>query len=376
MPPEPPSDTLFLEARFVGGRFDAHAIPLEVLPDLAAYRALIADVAKRLFLAEHPERQRVPKGFLDSFSLALTEVRRGNSATAVARRVSTGEVPQAALGFGDYFDQARDLVESVIEAATAGRSLPPSFPPESAKWFNYFGKGLRPDEHIEMVIPGRPNVAHYGRDERKRIVLSMETTYEDRVDGVLVLDGGRASAGVFFLKDEQGQSIEAAASDQVVLRALAWTPRPVRVVGTGQFDRNDRLQRILELEDFGPAVERAARDLADQFRDLRALPSDWYEGASALPDAANLDKLERLLRAVRTMRADITAPFLYPLPEGGAVAEWTIDDWEVSLTVLNRSTSAELHALNVATDVERSALVDVADTDGGARIVVELLAAL
>lgn len=38
-------------------------------PKLVAYRDLVAEVARHLFLQGNPARQRVPKGFTDSFSL-------------------------------------------------------------------------------------------------------------------------------------------------------------------------------------------------------------------------------------------------------------------------------------------------------------------
>ena len=73
---------VFIRARFAGGRFDSHTIPLEVLPDLAAYRKLVVEVAKLLFKRGNGTRVRVPKGFEDSFQIGLKSIKGGHSAVA------------------------------------------------------------------------------------------------------------------------------------------------------------------------------------------------------------------------------------------------------------------------------------------------------
>ena len=54
---------------FQGPRFGEAAMPLEALPELAAYRDLLIAVAKSLFQADNPDRHRLPKGFESSFRL-------------------------------------------------------------------------------------------------------------------------------------------------------------------------------------------------------------------------------------------------------------------------------------------------------------------
>ena len=63
--------TTFMIPVFRGKRFENHEVPLDVLPDLAAYRDLVLELARHLFLAGSPSRKRVPKGFVDSFQLVL-----------------------------------------------------------------------------------------------------------------------------------------------------------------------------------------------------------------------------------------------------------------------------------------------------------------
>ena len=62
----------FLRLRLVGTRFDDHAIPLELLKDLAVLEEMVIEVAKLKFLAEHTDRQRSPHGFTKGIHLKLT----------------------------------------------------------------------------------------------------------------------------------------------------------------------------------------------------------------------------------------------------------------------------------------------------------------
>ena len=55
----------FLEPRLVGALFEGHAIPLEVLKDLAVLQDMIVEVAKWKFLQVNPDRKRSPRGFAD-----------------------------------------------------------------------------------------------------------------------------------------------------------------------------------------------------------------------------------------------------------------------------------------------------------------------
>jgi len=63
----------FLKPKLIGPRFEEHAIPLEILKDLAALEEMIIEVAKWKLLQEHPDRKRVPRGFTQGIELRLTD---------------------------------------------------------------------------------------------------------------------------------------------------------------------------------------------------------------------------------------------------------------------------------------------------------------
>lgn len=67
----------FLRSRLVGRRFDEHTLPLDILKDFSALEEMLIEVAKRKYLAAHPDRQRTPKGFTKGLELHLTAVEEG-----------------------------------------------------------------------------------------------------------------------------------------------------------------------------------------------------------------------------------------------------------------------------------------------------------
>ena len=50
----------FLTPRLVGKRFEGHAIPFEVLKNMAVLEDLVIEAAKWKYMQAHPDRQRDP----------------------------------------------------------------------------------------------------------------------------------------------------------------------------------------------------------------------------------------------------------------------------------------------------------------------------
>ena len=85
--------------RYVGARFTGARLPVNVLPDLQAFRDLLVSFAKDEWKTLHPDRKRVPKGFDASISFDLTIIEDGS---AVPNIVWSRDIAQANLpGFED-----------------------------------------------------------------------------------------------------------------------------------------------------------------------------------------------------------------------------------------------------------------------------------
>lgn len=343
----PPAKGTFLCARFAGGRFDAHAIPFDVLPDLAAYRSLLVEVAKMLFKRRHNNRVRVPKGFEDSFQIGLVRVEGGQSAVAVGVRLPPRQAaPQGDLGFATYeeFEEAKTYVDELIRRVQSTGEVPADFPPELAGRFNPFGQSLQTDEFIELGFD-TPNPVRYDTFIRKRIVLSREKTYENAVNAVFTLNGGMSNTGTVHVLDDTGASFDfRPLSEFEFEKAYTRKTQRVRLIGTGLYDRSERLRRLVDVSIVYNDDE--PRQPFDERLDEIALAEEgWYEPGNPAPTQAAVETMRNFVR-LAVLEVGTHAPYLYPLPNGGVGAEWTIGAWEASANIAPEASTIELHAIN------------------------------
>jgi hypothetical protein len=61
--------SLLVNHTFQGGRFLDHGVDVDVLEEVARYKALLVETAKELWRRRNPNRERLPKNFEDSLQL-------------------------------------------------------------------------------------------------------------------------------------------------------------------------------------------------------------------------------------------------------------------------------------------------------------------
>jgi hypothetical protein len=363
------ADDAFARFRFAGGRFDSHTIPLEVLPDLAAYRKLVVEVAKMLFRKRMGTRVRVPKGFEDSFQIGLARVEGGSSAVAYMPRLRPMVVPppQQPLNFAANqpafaqplypdFDDARDYIDQLIDSVGSTGSVPPEFPVELAGFFNSFGQSLHEDEFVELGFGGAKPV-RYDTFIRKKIVLSRETTYENAVDAQFVLNGGVVAQGAIHVLDVNGGGFDFQPSTEFEFKkAYNRASENVRLVGTGLYDKNERLRRLLSVNVIY-SEGGATQPFESRLAEIRATPAGWYDDKNPAPSAPAIEAMRRFLADVSMQ--PVPLPHLYPLPDGGIAAEWTVGAWEASAEVDEAGSQVTLNAVNVDTVDEVDMVIDL-----------------
>lgn len=348
-----PDSGKFLCARFAGGRFDAHTIPFDVLPDLAAYRVLLIEVAKMLFKRRNDNRVRVPKGFEDSFQIGLAEVRGGQSAIAIGTLApARTAVPQGELDFPTHveFLEAKAYVDELIRSVQSHGEVPADFPTELAGRFNPFGQSLRSDEYIELGYD-TSNPVRYDTFIRKRIVLSREKTYENSVNSIFTLNGGVSSTGTIHVLDETGTAFDfRPLSEFEFQKAYARPTRRVRLIGTGLYDRSERLRRLLDVSVvYNDDEPRQPFD--ERLDEIAEAEEGWYEPGNPAPSEAAVEAMRDVVKLM-VLEVGAHAPYLYPLPDGGVAAEWTVGAWEASANVAPDGRTVELHAINTESTQE------------------------
>ncbi|AMD92497.1 hypothetical protein [Desulfomicrobium orale] len=348
----------FLTPRMVGRRFDEHAIPLELLKDLAVLGEMLIEVAKWCYLRDHPERKRSPRGFTDGVALKLSGVGEGSAAPRLSLVVEQPQLfsffpfrPQAQT----YFEQARTHLIGAINAAEHNEPVTQHLPEELLAYFDRIGRGLRDDEAIEFAPQEADRKARLTRVTRRKLVLTSSQMQELTEEVILRGSIPEADQGkmTFELQVINGPRVTAPIAGQhllTVMEAFNGYKQGARVLlqGIGRYSRYDRLQSLETVEHLSLLD---SNDIAARVEELKSLRHGWLDGKQGFaPDKAGLDWLAETFQ--RNYPDELPQPYLYPTAEGGVQAEWSLNDWEISLEVDFERHQGQWHALNMSNEQE------------------------
>lgn len=307
--------TKFIQPRFEGHRFDEHTLPVDVVRDLAAYETLVIELAKHLYLREHPDRQRVPKGFSADFQLHLEKVDQG-SAMPLLSVVVTGVLGLSG-GDNSYFERARDLITDCV-AAPDGQ-LPDAFPRELLSHFNQVGRSLRDDERLELPRSGT-TPALLTPERRKHLVLAAESVYEREVELTGSIGEADWEKSTFRLRLNDGSQCVVPMPEHFHARAREFGGRSrhlVTVKGVATYDSWDRLQKVISAESLEIQLNSA---LSTKLDELAELADGWHDGTGIAPDKGKLLSISEKL--VSHYPEVLPLPVVVPTQEGNLLLEW------------------------------------------------------
>ena len=338
--------TEFSQPKFTGTRFDEHTLPVDVARDLAAYESLIVDLAKHLYLTDHPDRQRVPKGFASNYHLDIERI-DGGSAKPILVLVLSGALALAG-GERDYFDKARDLVSECIAAPES--ALPENFPKEFLVHFNQLGRSLREGEALELPRQGTES-AVLTPDKRKKLVLAADRVYEKEVDllgSIAEVDWERST---FRLRLADGSQANVPMPDSFHNKAREYGGKSRHLValkGVGTYDSWDRLQKLVSVESLEIVKNYV---IATRMDELAQMQAGWFEGQGV---ALDTDKLAIVAdKLVSDFPERLMLPTIVPTQDGNLLLEWAADG-SPSLDVFLASLRASFHAFEPnGADIER-----------------------
>ena len=333
----------FLKPRLVGARFDEHSVPLEFLKDFAALEEMIVEVAKWKFLQAHPERTRVPRGFTDGLELHLTKVEDGSAIPVIALVFGT-LFPSANL---IYFDQAKAAIIETVASVNQNQDGTSQLPPNLLGYFDRFGRSLREGESMEFPAANQ-QVARLTTETRRKLIRASqveEWTEEASLIGLISeADQARKS---FELELKDGTKLTAPLNGQhldVILEAFSGYRKGNRVQlqGVVKKNRQDQLKSIESVEHVSPLDPL---DVAARMEELAELQDGWLDGKGHAPDRSALNWLAQSFEL--NFDPDLPLPYLYPTAEGGIQAEWSIDNWEVTLDIDLHKQTAEYQAMHL-----------------------------
>lgn len=243
--------------RFDVERFAGHALDVDCVQELVAYRNIILECAKELWRRKHPIRMRLPKGFEDGFRLQFDRIDEG-SAVVPLQRVAPADQGQLDWGNLNEFDEAAELVDATISAANEDKLLPERLPANVVPLFKEFGKTLREDETLYTKARHGGAEAPYSPKARKLLSEWIGPSYEDVVDVVGEVSMANVRGGAFSLTlQDSGELVSgrfSAEQEERILEALRnhRTAR-LRVHGLGEFGTHDRLlKRFARIDDAQP----------------------------------------------------------------------------------------------------------------------------
>src|SRR5271163_2743750 len=139
---------------FKGQRFKDHALDLSAITELSQYQNLIAETAKTLWRATHPDRERMPRRFEDRTRLCL---RRIDDGSAVAPLEVYVEGPEVAELFEPEPTEVMDaiaLADRVFSSIEKDEPLPSEFPKSLLPEYEKLGQSLNENESIEVSRSG------------------------------------------------------------------------------------------------------------------------------------------------------------------------------------------------------------------------------
>ena len=110
-------------------------------------------------------------------------------------------------------------------------------------------------------------------------------------------------------------------------------------------DRQDRLKEIESVEHISPLDPL---DVTLRLEALAALRDGWLDGKGLAPNHTGMDWLATTFED--NFDTSLVLPYLYPTPEGGIQAEWSLGAWEISLEINLVTHKAEYQAANIQSD--------------------------
>jgi hypothetical protein len=262
--------------RFEGPRFEDHGLDLDVLSELSAYKKLILETAKELWWSEHPDSERLPKGFRHYFSVKMYGIHPGAVTVDLVRtKPNPDDQLDTLFESEDAFDKAAVLIEETIAAMASGVEIPDSFPIDVIPLFKDLGATLREDESISAKSPHRMSPSRFDRAVRERFLNWQGPSYENDIDLIGEVRNADLDEGSFSVRLTDGKKIDGKFSPEqeksVLSALLKHDAARLRIVGRGEYDRkSETLVKLVQVDSITlvPALGKGYNDKKPSKKDI------------------------------------------------------------------------------------------------------------
>lgn len=107
-------------------------------------------------------------------------------------------------------------------------------------------------------------------------------------------------------------------------------------------------------------------DVRSRLKELSRLQEGWLNGEGHVLSKEGLLRLGKSFAA--SFDAGLPLPFLYPTPEGGIQAEWSVNGWAVTVEIDLATFQGEYQALNLKTSFCDERTLDLSVPDGWSQL--------
>jgi hypothetical protein len=332
-------ETRKFRLRYVGTRFEGPRMPLDVLPDLPAFRDLLVSYVKAGWRDAHTDRERLPKGFVRGLKFDLVGIEDGSAVPAIE-----WDSDNAQLQLPEFRDEIEILVSNafaqvvrLIDGAASEISKD-SLNTDEIRALNRFGSALQKDERIEFVDQDGADgkVVYLDAYRRKRLLTRGRNSYEFRFDSVGKLlgsgvDEAGANGHIEISTSEYGALVLPLSPDRVKDEFDGKIDADVQFRLTIELDESDSFLRVADVLEIDVIDAKVVADL-DRCRGrigaLFSLADGWHDGAGKSPTAEARTAALRLLARNPGLAGDYR---IFPTDPGGILFEFANGGWDYSV---------------------------------------------
>jgi len=285
--------------RFKGTRFNDRALDAAALEDVQRYLRLIEEMAKELWRAEHPERERLPAGFEEQNRTYLRQIQRGSAVAVIEARVDDKGQTEFLDRDAETLLSAAELGHTTYAALVRNKPLPERLPKRLVNDFAELGKSLGNDDVLEIKAATRKLYVAYRPQYRDRWGAFAVKPYESRLTQVGEIFEADVKHGRFQVWTERGGALPASfkpEQEAFITSALKdHNSVRVRVAGRGEYTADGKPVRFIEVTGltieprepllFDPNAPSIEEEIEEIWKDMPA--SEWSKVPADLSD--NLD---------------------------------------------------------------------------------------
>lgn len=320
------------ELHYDGKRFEHHRMPVDVLSDLPAFRALLLAFAKDEWRKRHPGKKRVPKNFQGKFSLSLFALKEGSAIPVTEWIPAIGE--QTSL-FGDetleILDQAySDLLGLLGNGLSSGARI------DAAKLLGIanFGANLLDDEVITLSDHTTKQKILWDKARRAKLLAQLQEEQsvpyksEGELVGTLSPSGPEARCLIHVQTDEFRTIAIPVDKLQIYEEFAPSLNRMVEFELRVWIDSRGKFKGVQDVISVSVVPDEALSTALERLEELKKLQKGWLDGEGEPLSVKATALAESFVKVTRNF-AHLYR--IFPTEEGGVLIDLNRNGWLYSV---------------------------------------------